>query len=148
MNQRVMIALAAGVTALILVFTAFVMPRLSSSGPTPAPTVAVAPPPTMTVPGAQPQATPATYAISADQAGTLALNSAAGATLTGTPILVTYQGVVAYEVPLSTGLAYVDAASGQVITAPLAPGATAGSGATTGGSAEEQEDGEAEDEDD
>jgi hypothetical protein len=147
MNQRTLIALAAGVTALILVVIALVMPRLSSPATVPAPTVAAAPP-TNTATGAQSPAVPTAYAVSADQAGTLALTSAAGATLAGTPVLVTYQGVVAYEVPLSTGLAYVDATSGQVIMAPVAPDATAGSGATTGGGAEGQEDGEEEDDDD
>ncbi|HMQ34623.1 MAG TPA: hypothetical protein PKD53_28060, partial [Chloroflexaceae bacterium] len=61
------------------------------------------------------------------------LTSAAGATLAGTPTLVTYQGIVAYEVPLSTGFAYVAATSGQLLAAPGAAGTTAGSGTLTGG---------------
>jgi hypothetical protein len=83
--------------------------------------------------GSKPQTGPATYAVSVDQAGVLAIAGAPGVTLAGTPAIVTYQGVVAYEVPLSTGLAYVDATSGKVLTAPGTAGATPAGGANGGG---------------
>jgi hypothetical protein len=151
MSQRAMLAAAAAMTAFVLVLLAVVLPGLSSSGAAPAPTAAAAPvqvsPATDAQPqaapsAAQPQTAPASYAVSADQAGSLALTAAAGATLAGAPELVTYQGVVAYEVPLSTGFAYVDATNGQILAAPGAAGTTAGSGTMTGGEEDEHEDAE------
>ena len=70
-------------------------------------------PPTVIPPTAQ--SSTVGYPISAEQAGMLALAGAPGATLTGAPTLVSFQGVIAYKVPLDAGMAYVDATSGQVI---------------------------------
>lgn len=154
MGQRAMLAAAAAVTALVLVLFAVVLPGLSSSSAAPAPTTAVVPAQVSPATNAQPQAAPtvappqtapASYAVSPDQAGSLALTTAAGATLAGTPELVTYQGVVAYEVPLSTGFAYVDATSGQILASPGATGTTSGSGTQTGGDGGEHEGGEHDD---
>ncbi|MEN9938032.1 MAG: hypothetical protein RLZZ387_4611 [Chloroflexota bacterium] len=137
MNQRALLAAAAAVTAFVLVLFAVVLPGLSSSSAAPAPTTISAPadvsPVMVTQPqaaptAAEPQTVPVSYTVSADQAGSLALTTATGATLAGTPELVTYQGVVAYEVPLSTGFAYVDAMSGQVLATPGATGTTSGGG--------------------
>ncbi len=158
-NQRALLAAAAALTAFVLVMVAFVIPGLSSSSAnstTAVPATSVTVNPTT---ASQPQAAPtvaqtqggtSSYAISADQAGTLALNNAPGSSLNGTPGLVTYQGIVAYEVPLSTGMAYIDASSGQVLAA---PGSNAGSGGTTTGGeggegGEDGEDGEDGDDDD
>jgi uncharacterized membrane protein YkoI len=69
----------------------------------------------------EPTATPApvppapAYAISADAASRLALSAAPGATLSRAPELVSFQGVVAYEVLLDRGAVYVDANSGQIL---------------------------------
>jgi hypothetical protein len=132
MNRRSLIAIAAAAAALILLGVAVVSPRFSSPSPTPVPTAVPATPAT----GSLPQTGPVTYAVSADQAGVLAIAGAPGVTLTGTPAIVTYQGVVAYEVPLSNGLAYVDATSGTVLTAPGTAGATPVGGANGGGGGE------------
>jgi hypothetical protein len=129
MNRRSLIAIAAAAAALILLLVAVVAPRFSSPSTTPVPTSAPATPAT----GSLPQTGPATYAVSVDQAGVLAIAGAPGVTLTGTPAIVTYQGVVAYEVPLSNGLAYVDATSGKLLTAPGTAGATPANGTTSGG---------------
>jgi hypothetical protein len=139
MSQRATLAAAAAATAFVLVLFAVVLPGRSSSSAVPAPTAAAAPAQGSPVTNAQPQTAPASYAVSAEQAGSLALTSAAGATLAGTPELVTYQGVVAYEVPLRTGFAYVDATSGQILAAPGAAGTTLGSGTITGGEGGEHE---------
>jgi hypothetical protein len=147
MNRRTLIAVVVSVATLVLVFVAFAAPRPPSAGTRAVPQAATAQPLASPVTGAQPQTGPATYAISVDQAGVIALAGAPGVTLTGTPAIVTYQGVVAYEVQLSTGMAYVDAATGQVLAAPAATGT--GGGATTGEGGEGQgEGGEGQDDDD
>jgi Peptidase propeptide and YPEB domain len=64
-------------------------------------------------PAAQPAA-PA-YALSPQQAGLVALRTAPGASLTGVPDVVDFQGQTAYEVRLTRGLVYIDANSGQVL---------------------------------
>ena len=67
-------------------------------------------------------ATAASYAVSAEQAQSIALEAAPGAALTKPPELVRYQGTPAYEVVLDRGTVYVDAQSAAV----LANGAMAG----------------------
>ena len=57
----------------------------------------------------------ATYAVSAEQAGSIALGTVGGATLLQEPRLVSFQGTVAYEVELDQGTVLVDASSGQVL---------------------------------
>lgn len=62
----------------------------------------------------QPAAPPA-YPISPDAAAGIALGAAPGATLTRAPELVSFQGMVAYEVVLDRGTVYVDANNGQLL---------------------------------
>ncbi|HMQ35151.1 MAG TPA: peptidase, partial [Chloroflexaceae bacterium] len=100
MSQRVLLAAAAAATAFVLVLFAVVLPGLSSSSAAPAPTAAAVPVQVGPTTDAQPQTAPVGYAVSAEQAGALTLPSAAGATLARTPTLGTYQGIVAYEMPL------------------------------------------------
>ena len=57
----------------------------------------------------------AAYPISAEQAGSIALNSVPGASLLQQPRLVNLQGTAAYEVLLDRGQVFVDATSGQVL---------------------------------
>lgn len=64
---------------------------------------------------AQAPATTPTYAVSVEQAKSIALNIVPGATVVRVPDLVNYQGAVAYEVVLDKGTLYIDATSGQVI---------------------------------
>ncbi|WP_129673553.1 hypothetical protein [Candidatus Chloroploca sp. Khr17] len=139
MNQRALFAIAAAVTAFVLILLAVFGPGFSGSSTTSTPTD-VAPLQATTAIGTQPMTTPATlqpsnpagsYPVSADQAGSLAVASSSGATLTGTPTLVTYQGAVAYEVPLSTGLVYVDATSGQILATPGTSTTTTSNGNST-----------------
>jgi uncharacterized membrane protein YkoI len=78
--------------------------------PKPAPAPAPAPAPTQAPPAAP------TYAISPEQAVSIALGVAApGATLTKAPELVSYEGKPAYEVILNKGAVYVDAQTGAVL---------------------------------
>ncbi len=81
------------------------------------------------------------YAVSADQAGTIALATAPGTNLQGTPVIVTYQGATVYEVTLDTGMVYVDATSGQVVASTL-PNST-----TTNGGGERDHDDDDDDDD-
>jgi uncharacterized membrane protein YkoI len=69
----------------------------------------------------QQQSAPAqpTYPISTEQAQTIALSLANGATLTKPAELVRYQGTPAYEVIFDRGAVYVDAQSGAVIASTL-----------------------------
>jgi uncharacterized membrane protein YkoI len=56
-----------------------------------------------------------TYAVSSNQAASIALAAVPGAKLTRAPELVLFQGKAAYEVVLDRGKVYVDANSGQVL---------------------------------
>jgi len=55
------------------------------------------------------------YPISPEQAMSLALNAAPGATVLGVPELVLFAGVPAYEVNLDWGKVYIDATTGAVL---------------------------------
>jgi uncharacterized membrane protein YkoI len=86
----------------------------------------------------QQQSAPAqpTYPISTEQAQTIALSLANGATLTKPAELVRYQGTPAYEVIFDRGAVYVDAQSGAVLASTLTqpqpqPVAQAGTGITS-----------------
>jgi uncharacterized membrane protein YkoI len=63
---------------------------------------------------ALPQPEP-TYAISPETAAAIALGAAPGTTLSRVPELVSFQGMVAYDVLLDRGTVYVDATSGQIL---------------------------------
>ncbi len=86
-----------------------------------------------------------TYPVSADQASTNALADSPGATITGAPMLVSYQGAIVYEVTLDTGMVYVDATSGLVVASTATNSVTnraQGGGNGGGGEHEGGEDGE------
>jgi hypothetical protein len=125
MNRRTTRTIAAVAAAIILVVIGIVVAnRSSSTGSSPQPAVASPQPASATV------AQPSKYPVSTDQAGTIALASAPGATMTGAPMLVSYQGAIVYEVTLDTGMIYVDATSGKVLANTATNAATA---ATNGG---------------
>jgi len=81
--------------------------------------------PTQTPQVAQPQPS---YPVSADQAVQVALAAAPGARLIRQPELVSFQGLVAYEVALDQGMMYIDAQSGQILDNGVAAGQTVGEG--------------------
>jgi uncharacterized membrane protein YkoI len=56
-----------------------------------------------------------TYPISPELAASIALSVAPGSSLVQNPVLISFQGAVAYEVTLNTGRVYVDANSGQIL---------------------------------
>jgi hypothetical protein len=56
------------------------------------------------------------YPVSADQASAIAVASSPGATMTGAPMLVSVADAAVYEVTLDTGMVYVDATSGHVLS--------------------------------
>ncbi|NTW02869.1 MAG: hypothetical protein HGA19_16575 [Oscillochloris sp.] len=124
MNRRTLLTLAAALTAIVLVLLASMFNGNGTAAKNDtAPSVAtvvqpITAPQVSTGSAAQPQTDAASYSVSAEQAGTLACAGVPGATLTGTPSLVSFQGVAAYEVPLDVGMAYVDANSGQVLATP------------------------------
>jgi hypothetical protein len=64
--------------------------------------------------GAGDQTGPATN-LTPEQAAVLALVASRGASLTGQPELVNFEGAVAYEVKTSSGLVYIDASSGRIL---------------------------------
>ncbi|NNJ12721.1 hypothetical protein EKD04_020560 [Chloroflexales bacterium ZM16-3] len=165
MNRRKTRTISAVITAIILItIGAFVANRSRDTASSPQPTSAPAAEPVSVTTAAQPAsittaaqpasittaaqpasittaAQPATYPVSADQAGTVALASAPGAAISGTPALVSYQGAVVYEVTLDTGLVYVDATSGQVL-ANTATNATTNVTTSVGEGGEDGEDDE------
>ncbi len=116
MSQRLVIALAGGLTGLMLVVAAAVgfslMSRTAASAQ-----AQVAPVPAQ-VPAQAPAAgdTAVQAALSPDVAAQIALNVAPGASVTKTPELVSYNGTVAYEVLLDQGTVYVDANNGKVLS--------------------------------
>ncbi len=55
------------------------------------------------------------YAVSAEEAGTIALDAAPGSRLRQTPGLVNFEGTIAYEVLLNQGVVYVDAERGDIL---------------------------------
>ncbi len=131
MTQRAAIALAAGVTAFVLVLTAGVAASLAgrpldaqaaasrATGPVtpsvPVPQETPVPQESSTSQQSQPPAATASYPISADQAASIALAAIPNAQLGRPPELVSYQGTPVYEVELDGGLVYVDARSGRIV---------------------------------
>ncbi len=116
MSQRLVIALAGGLTGLMLVVAAAVGFSLFSR--TAATAQAQVAPLPVQVPTQAPAAgdTAAQAALSPDVAAQIALNVAPGASVTRTPELVSYNGTVAYEVLLDQGKVYVDANNGKVLS--------------------------------
>lgn len=128
MSGRTKRILAAATAAIILVLIGIVVAnRPGSTATTPAPEVAAPQPASATAGQAD------TFPVSSDQAGSIALSSAPGAAITGAPMLVTYQGAIVYEVPLDSGMVYVDATSGQVVGDTATSAATAMTGGGQGG---------------
>ncbi len=143
MVQRNALILAAGITAFVLVLVGGIAATIVQAANAPAAAApAAVTAPAVQAPGAQPaQPTSApakpVYALSAEQAGTIALEATPGSKLAGTPGLVSFEGTPAYEVTLDLGKVYVDANSGRVLyngaIAAQSPnnnanGATAGTG--------------------
>jgi hypothetical protein len=116
MSQRTALILAAGLTTCVLILLGGIV-LLTTQPDAPAVTSA-SDTATMELQGQnapQAQSASARNALSPELASTIALNGAAGATLTRPPELVNFQGTIAYEVVLDRGLVYVDANTGQVI---------------------------------
>jgi hypothetical protein len=135
MNRRTTRLIVAAAAAIILVVIGIVvMNRSSSTGGSPQPAVAS---PQSAVASPQPASATVSqsgnYPVSTDQAGTIALASAPGATMTGAPMLVSYQGAIVYEVTLDTGMVYVDATSGKVLANTATNAATAAPNGGQGG---------------
>ena len=116
MSQRTALILAAGLTTCVLILIGGIVllttrpdaPAVTSGNDTA----------TLALQGQNaPQAlwVSAHNAVSPERAATIALNAAAGTTLTRPPELVNFQGTIAYEVVLDRGMVYVDANTGQVI---------------------------------
>ena len=130
MSQRTALILSALMTVLILasiaVFSNAVQAKTPAS-PLPQPTPIVQVVATLQADQTEPTALPTPepmepiatvtpeYPVSNDQATDIALRASPGKTLSGTADLVSFQGVVAYEVALNTGKVYVDAHTGKVI---------------------------------
>jgi len=74
-----------------------------------------------------------TTALTADQAGSLALQLAPGARLVQQPQLVNYNGTAAYQVVLNAGTVYLDASTGQVLG--VVPASRRSNNSSSGGSA-------------
>jgi len=64
----------------------------------------------------QPSMTQASaYPISLSQASIIAQDTAPHASIIGTPMITSYQGISAYVVPLDAGTIYVEATTGRVL---------------------------------
>lgn len=61
------------------------------------------------------QSSTTTYPVSPDLAAGLALRLAPGSKLTSWPTLVDFQGTVAYEIVLDRGTVYIDATTGRLL---------------------------------
>jgi len=84
--------------------------QLYATTPTPLPLETPTPLPQPTAEASLPP-----YPISVEEAARNALVAAPGATLLGTPELVSVNGVAAYEVALRSGNVYVDANTGRIL---------------------------------
>lgn len=99
-------------------------PAAPAAAPAAAAPAAIAPAPA--APAAPAPVAP-TYAVSAEQAVTLAQGAAYGVASTKAPELVSLQGIPAYEVTFAQGLVYIDANSGAVLASSIpAPAAQPG----------------------
>jgi hypothetical protein len=58
---------------------------------------------------------PPAYAISPDQAGSIAQDTAPRAMIVEAPVLTSYNGTAAYAVTLDTGEIYVEASTGRIL---------------------------------
>jgi uncharacterized membrane protein YkoI len=94
-----------------------------------------------TATGNVPAAAPA-YPISAEQAAALALQAAPTSFLQTTPMLVNFDGTVAYEVGLDQGQVYINATTGEVLynSASLTNSSSALGAQGSSGNAGERED--------
>jgi len=144
MSQKIMIALAASVTAFVLVIAGGIFTRVSEAGAAADPTSAVDPSvaevwnqreaayrdlidqanqrlQSVSAPGLDSQTAAAgtqqafAAKVSPDLAVYLALTSAPGARLKRAPELVSYLGTPAYEVSTTHGMVYVGAMNGAIL---------------------------------
>ena len=115
MIKRPALAIAIGLTTFIMTIVAVLAYQVQTSMLVASAEVNTAP-----VANSQP-ASPASAVvpapkISPDQAATSALKATPGGQLLRTPELVNYMGIVVYEVPLSTGMVYVDINTARVLS--------------------------------
>lgn len=75
----------------------------------------------LVAPAASQPAAESGLAVSAEAAGQIALAAAPNSAITAAPLLVDFQGTVAYEVATAAGLIYVDADTGTVLFNGAAP---------------------------
>jgi uncharacterized membrane protein YkoI len=143
MSQKTMIALAASLSAFVLVMAGGVFARVSGASAASDPVATLSPAlrdlwnqretayralvdqanqrlqaasPTPTADGTQATASQAlTASVSPSEAALLATMAAPGARITRQPELVLFQGITAYEVQTTLGQVYVDAATGQIL---------------------------------
>jgi hypothetical protein len=142
MSQKTMLAVAASLTAFVLVLVGGVFGRVTNVQAASAQATSAAISPAMAdlwnqresayralideanqrlqaaaSPTPQPTAaaTDPAAAITPDQAANLAIVASRGASILKAPELVDFQGTVAYEVQTSAGLVYIDAANGSVL---------------------------------
>jgi len=88
------------------------------------------------------QSSTTTYPVSPDLAASLALRLAPGSKLTSWPTLVDFQGTAAYEIVLDRGTVYIDATTGRLLYNGAGQTLNASLSAGTGW---ENEDGESDD---
>ncbi len=143
MSQKTMIAVAASISAFVLVIAGGLFARVSGASAASDPVAALSPAmrdlwnqretayralvdqanqrleavgQTPTADGTQATAGQAvSTGVSPSEAALLALTAAPGARMTRQPELVLFQGITAYEVQTTLGQIYVDAATGQVL---------------------------------
>lgn len=113
-KQRVLI-IAASVMMFVAALVGGLAVYIAQADPANGATPAAVAQPTVRQQGGGGAANIYTYPVSSRRAALIALRAAPGASLLETPSLVSFQGGVAYEVQLDSGLVYIDAFSGQVV---------------------------------
>lgn len=116
MNQKFALALAGVLTAFFLVMVGSIATMIIVQPAATQPTITQ---PIQSQPILTGQINIAANTIStklnSDQAAQIAMNTSPRSTLTTTPELVDYQGIVAYEVKLNNATLYIDANTGKVL---------------------------------
>lgn len=121
MNQKFALALAGVLTAFFLVMVTSIATMIIVQPTATQPSIAqpIQSQPIQAQPVLPGQINIAASTISTklnpDQAAQIAMNTSSRSTLTATPELVNYQGIVAYEVKLNNATLYIDANTGKVL---------------------------------
>jgi len=115
MIKRPALAIALGLTTFILTIAAVLFYQVQTSTTVVSATTGQ-PAEATNQPASPASAVAPAENISPDQAVTAALKATPGGQLLRAPELVNYMGIVAYEVPLSTGMVYVDSNTGRVLS--------------------------------